>query len=576
MYTVHPRQHAPINIVQLHLQNLPKLPPDLSLPHPPKSVLLLTTPYYASLFTSPSASLLAAHIATLLPVKSKDCIDVLAAVVDDLPELPVDASGRTARRNEGYSWLITDREGIISQALTPTPIGQLKEVNDRGQRGDEGARENLGTVLSKDPGNDFGPLGHPIPPVVGRKSNIGDIEQKSVPLVFTFPAHRKYLTLPLANTLFQTGRSSTVARVGVRKGPDGGLIMVGSGRWERHGPGEGWDTVNRVYKVDISCEAGLQMDFGVRLPLCPLTKPRKIFSCVGNILREVQAENGETGEPASRELEQAVNTYLSSQPDHVRKQKLHIFAYITPRTSPPPPQNLGVAGINPWELHAGAKLRRVVSGGGGWGKKMGLLSLDPQGWTYALNDDEYGRLHYADDLVRESSEKEVEEFMREFEEKYFGRREDIVNRGDNPAKSDNSSKNRSAIVLPGDHIQFLVVDMDKPSPTPNVSSSFQRQHLHFGCVNPETYPLSTLDLLKAEETLMRELGGEEVSYLHGKVRKGLEVPWHFGGRSEEGIWVHQEGEAVTGDQDHVDGYAEALRGGRGKMDVPGGEISVHL
>ena len=523
------------------------------------------------MFTSSSASLLAAHIGTLLPVGSEDCIDVLAAVVDDLPEYPLGASLHTARRNEGYSWLITDQEGVISRARGPGR--QPVEVNSKGQKD---ARKELGKgpLGNQLLGSDFDPLSHPMPRVTGRRSNIGAGGQKPVPLVFKFPAHGKYLTLPLANTLFQTGRLSTVARIGVRRGPEGRLIMVGSDQEVLH---EGWDTVNRVYKVDIPCEAGLQVDFGARLPLYPLTKPRKVLSCVGNILREVQAENGETGEPASRELEQAVNAYLSSQPDHLRKQKLYIFAYITPRTSPPPSQDLVVAGINPWELHGGAKLRRVVSGGGGWGKKMGLLSLDPQGWTYALKDNEYDRLHYDDDLVRESDEKEEEEFMREFEEKYFGfsvAREGIINGGNlhNSAQSDNPSKaNRNAIVLPGDYIQFLLVDMDKSSS--DVRSSLERQYLHFGCVSPETYPLSALDLPKAEELLMRELGGEEVSYLHGKIRKGLEVPCHFGARSEEGVWVHHEAEAITGGQ-YI--YAEALTGGRGKMDVPGGEITVHL
>lgn len=496
--------------------------------------------------------------------------------MDDLPEFPFDASVQTAGRNEGYSWLITDRKGIIS----PSPVAQLEEVNGRGQKGDGDARKEL----DKGPPKEFQLLENnfeSVHQVARGKSNIGTDEQKPVPLVFTFPAHGKYLTLPLANTLFQTGRLSTVARAGVCKGPAGGLIMFGSNRGERHSFGGGWDTVTRVYKIDIPSEAGLQVNFGARLPLFPLTKPRKVFSCVGNILREVEAENGKTGYPASRELEQAVGAYLSSQPDHVRKQKLHIFAYITPDISPLPPQGLGTIGVDPWELHEGAKLRRVVSGGGGWGKKMGLLSLDPQGWTYALNDDEYGRLHYDDDLVRESSEKEEEEFMREFEEKYFGVAvaRDIVN-GENahdPAKSGSSSKgHRSAIVLPGDYIQFLVVSTDKASFAPGVDSSLEQQHLHFGCVNPETYPLSALDLPKAEELLMRERGGEEVSYLHGKVRKGLEVPWRFGARSEEGVWVHQKGEESSGGQGNAGRYVEVLRGGRGKMDVPGGEVTVRL
>lgn len=126
-----------------------------------------------------------------------------------------------------------------------------------------------------------------------------------------------------------------------------------------------------------------------QMPLTPLTKPRKIAEGMGNILRAIEGPEDGAGEGASLELESAVDKYLQSLPEDAdTPERVDVFARLT--TQEPSPD------VTELLLYPGARMHRVLSGGGGWGSKAGLLSLDPQ------------------------NERDVTQFAHEFEVRFRG------------------------------------------------------------------------------------------------------------------------------------------------------------
>ena len=222
-------------------------------------------------------------------------------------------------------------------------------------------------------------------------------------LFFTLPmaskSQRGHHTwqLPLAQTVFSTGRVSTLMHMRYA-GKD--VLALESQR------NVGWTTrALPIGKPEHAIKLGV--------PLIQLTLPRTVTNVVGNIICSMssnptfQAATDET-QPASQELERVISAYMSAV--ETAPQQLSVWALIFPQRS--------LADINGWlrdpkyqrqlvafsqsELHEprkanpsgvlqaiiseselyslirrGARLCKVLSGGGGWGKKAGLLSLDP-------------------------------------------------------------------------------------------------------------------------------------------------------------------------------------------------------
>ncbi|KAK3953117.1 hypothetical protein QBC32DRAFT_127884 [Pseudoneurospora amorphoporcata] len=148
--------------------------------------------------------------------------------------------------------------------------------------------------------------------------------------------------------------------------------------------------------------------------LAPITSPRKIVSGLGNILKQVEID-GESA-PASKELEDVIPKLLSLRassqkllkspldshavkvwalviPDEVYQKfaNLQPYSVYLPGQFPSPPFDLeGASTVDEKRsaamcsatlqalLLAGCHIREILSGGGGWGTKQGLLSLDPQ------------------------------------------------------------------------------------------------------------------------------------------------------------------------------------------------------
>lgn len=213
------------------------------------------------------------------------------------------------------------------------------------------------------------------------------------------------IQIPLANTIFHTGYSATMFSHQWKK-PKGTTDINLEKKTQLkhlsiHWPDTFWD--RRFVTLSI--------------PLIPLTAPRCIEAGMGNIIRRVLGSD-QKSMTASQELEETVPQYFSSRgiPPHsmtvwalvipqdiilpVANKMTDLLAKEVPNsenaeTDSPNLNSLFTAlwrrnppGWNDvvWSaVTQGARLHRVLSGGGGWGKKAGLLSLDP--------DMSYNKLH---------------------------------------------------------------------------------------------------------------------------------------------------------------------------------------
>ena len=298
-------------------------------PSPPKSIILLTTPQ--------SARKLAKE--DLVFLSNNGACDVFAAAVDSLP-----GAQPTTGSTQGYSWLITS---------------------------------------------------HSIPIKIPPAAAAGTIPAKSL----SFSLWSKKFTLPLANTLFHTGSRTTIIHIPPKEKEIPVTIEAAEGvspkeveefAQAQQDIKEAWEELGELMKlvgqrsgvvsptkdhekdcVDIilpSTYFPADAKADAYLPLKQLTFPRRIEAGMGNILKQTSSDTN-TPQGASRELEKAVLDYTSSPSAPSLSEKFSIFARLTPH-SPTAHENLFTA--------PGARIHRVLSGGGGWGNKAGLLSLDPQ------------------------------------------------------------------------------------------------------------------------------------------------------------------------------------------------------
>ena len=199
------------------------------------------------------------------------------------------------------------------------------------------------------------------------------------------------LSLPLANTLFQTGKTSTAfySRWTFTSGKATELLTVESKATrhvlqfskqssELHTPKA--ETIDQVRDHGIS-----------QMPLSYLTPLRTVGQCMGNVITKLHEGDDASEVPASRELEQSVSQFLEA--NDMPPQLVEVWALFIPKarynstnSSIANLQNC-LAKMNPTNqelldnvaplLFEGGQLRKVLSGGGGWGQKSGLLSVDP-------------------------------------------------------------------------------------------------------------------------------------------------------------------------------------------------------
>ncbi|KAF2709947.1 hypothetical protein K504DRAFT_466396 [Pleomassaria siparia CBS 279.74] len=208
-------------------------------------------------------------------------------------------------------------------------------------------------------------------------------------------AYTETLRLPLANTVFQTGSPHTMIMTKWHRGKTGSLVLHSKQNITHHGI------------VLFQKDSHVQSISALTIPLIPLCYPRLVMASMGNILRQIAGPQNEAV-PASQNLERLVPKYLESRGES--SQTLPVWALVIPkkalnsanlstrkllrlvreenrtdgssssfdsfkalwRSDPSKFNNLVMKSIE-----KGSRLHRVLSGGGGWGKKAGLLSLDP-------------------------------------------------------------------------------------------------------------------------------------------------------------------------------------------------------
>lgn len=180
----------------------------------------------------------------------------------------------------------------------------------------------------------------------------------------TSPKVSTQVQLPLANTLFLNGLIST--------------LLAQQWTVDHSSP-------NVVLKVSKSTQleacsvsftgfspASVPGNARLYVDLKALTPQRTVAAAMGNIVRRLELSTSSTDtSPASKELEDALNEYLRSCTS--REAYRGVWALVTPKEK----RVDSVTNNFTTLFHNGSRLYKVLSGGGGWGMKQGLLALDP-------------------------------------------------------------------------------------------------------------------------------------------------------------------------------------------------------
>ncbi|KAJ5609069.1 hypothetical protein N7528_009636 [Penicillium herquei] len=252
--------------------------------------------------------------------------------------------------------------------------------------------------------------------------------------------------LRLANTVFINGKERTF--LGMRwTASDYGYVLDRS--------------VGLTNCVVTSSEASVQPELS--LPLHPVTQRRRVITGMGNILRQLAKSTDPSSNepmPASTELEKELPRYIEE--NNIADRRVSVWALVEKPDIEIAGQGSSTQDRLTRSLSQGGKLHRVMSGGGGWGKKQGLLSLDPEAaFPAMLPKDQAVNLDQVFDPVPRSEEPlEMPSF---FENGLIG--EDL--------------SHLSQVANTGDFIEFFV--SVEPSSSRNVEQ--ESKHYCFGVVS---------------------------------------------------------------------------------------------
>ncbi|KAK2601741.1 hypothetical protein QQS21_004729 [Conoideocrella luteorostrata] len=339
-----------------------------------------------------------------------------------------------------------------------------------------------------------------------------EVMEKDSVAALTFKVGMSSQTLPLTRTTFLNNRASTLLASRYN-------LTQGNPKLEEWGEKQ-WQHVH----VAIDRPAQSVADFSLWAPLSPVTRARKITKSFGNIVRGIDVNGKST--PASTELEDSVNRIsMHRVAAEATSGPMGVWALITPEKpqasswstgdAPDPAAILDGQAMSRRDIEstasylqqqhqAGSRFYQVLSGGGGWGPKKGLLSLDPQELYFAL-----------------SEEEQMEKFMQSMNNKVSG------------------------FAPPGAHIQFFVPAMASPelaassatgvsfgvpwvSDTPCKVDATKKGYLvadHFGALSSQGVYLSVLPNAEAHSHQDSKLSvpGSRVFISNGetKTRGGL-------------------------------------------------------
>ena len=300
-------------------------------------VVLLLTPGHIGMLDVPRKGIVSLLFRTFPKPKDDRRIDVLIAVVDRIPR--VDSTSNRSyppphdvvnEGSEGISVAVLDSEVAAPDLWSPREMSTERDSMT--------------------------------------------IEQRcSISFALRDSRHPKKLEkfqLPVANTLFLNGKTSTLV----------------AQHWVQHSSNNENPRFEFVEQKSLP-EQVLNMTFGIapndvgmqlslRCHLERITTPRTVSASVGNIIQKISLRSENPLEedvpedaPASQELEVAIQQ--SIRDGKMSNQHAEVWALLSPQGKRYHDK------MRQEGFYAGCQLRKVLSGGGGWGVKQGLLSLDP-------------------------------------------------------------------------------------------------------------------------------------------------------------------------------------------------------
>lgn len=144
------------------------------------------------------------------------------------------------------------------------------------------------------------------------------------------------IKLPVANTIFQNGRQSTIQaqRWRLSKATAEPPLACVRATWlhEQVLQLSKIETIIKQLSTDtLRTEERLRQWFRLAIPLQPLTPPRVVSAAMGNVIRSLHAV-GSSGKsvPASRELEAAINGWISENGTDTRL--VDVWALVEPHS----------------------------------------------------------------------------------------------------------------------------------------------------------------------------------------------------------------------------------------------------
>lgn len=303
--------------INLALQNPDEIVSSIpSIPSKSNAVpLVLVTPSLAH-WLDPTSPFLSDFMGKLHNGSSETPAQVhaVAAVIDKIPANAVEGAATEADEYDGLSVLIVDNDNVQWKAAPPRRFGSP------------------------------------------------DSEEPSLFVSVGGESSAQTVGLRLANTVFTNGKERTFFAM----------------RWASSDNGFVLDkSVGLTNCLVTSPTTNVQPTLS--LPLHPVTKRRRVVTGMGNILRQLaKSTDGSSEETitASTELEQELPRYI--QEHNITDKRVSVWALVEKPEVEVADQNSSTQDRLAKSLGQGGKLHRVMSGGGGWGKKQGLLSLDPE------------------------------------------------------------------------------------------------------------------------------------------------------------------------------------------------------
>ena len=184
----------------------------------------------------------------------------------------------------------------------------------------------------------------------------------------TLDGESQTIQMPLANTIFQNNKLSTLF---IRRHIRSDVATKSSGieptreRSLEH---------QIVIMNDASSSEHVRFRTSISSRLTPITPPRNVAAAVGNIVRQIFDQNKKSC-PASHELESTINSAIAD--GRLDRGLVEVWAFLRPQGDEVKCPKVEAGFDFEAELTSGARLLKVLSGGGGWGEKQGLLALDP-------------------------------------------------------------------------------------------------------------------------------------------------------------------------------------------------------